>query len=149
MATRRSVATLWSIVTMRMRSSLCAVVMLLTACHSGEYSSHVDSTIEPPFATVAEAGTHFNNRYRTLASEYDELRRARIEAYALRDSASRHNALLRNDAACHAFERELRTTDSAWQATAQWYLMQRNGSFTEFCTARGIDSTAVIAKLTR
>lgn len=148
MATQRSVATLWSVVTMRMRSSLCAVVMLLTACHSGEDGSHVEST-KPPFATVVEAGTHFNNRYRALASEYDELRRARIEAYALRDSASRHNALLRNDAACLAFERELRATDSAWQATARWYLMQRNGSFTEFCTARGIDSTAVIAKLTR
>jgi hypothetical protein len=131
-----------------LRSSIIAALALVVVGCVGN-SDATDSSVASHFESPEVEGSRYRETFATLDKEYNTLAVERHEAYMLRDSVSRAEALLTNSRAAEKHRERLRRTDSAWLSTARHFYDRGDGGFTTLAEEFGSDSITLARRLLR
>ena len=131
-----------------LRSSIFAAIALVAVGCVGN-SDATDSSVASHFESPEVEGGRYREAFVALDKEYNTLAVERCEAYMLRDSASRAEALLTNSRAAEEHRERLRLTDSAWLSTARHFYDRGDGGFTALAEEFGSDSVTLARRLLR
>ncbi|MBP3432438.1 MAG: hypothetical protein J6K40_01755 [Alistipes sp.] len=131
-----------------LRSSIFAAIALVAVGCVGN-SDATDSSVASHFESPEVEGGRYREACVALDKEYNTLAVERCEAYMLRDSASRAEALLTNSRAAEEHRERLRLTDSAWLSTARHFYDRGDGGFTALAEKFGSDSITLARRLLR
>ena len=112
-------------------------------------SDATEGSVASHFESPEVEGGRYREAFATLDKEYNTLAVERCEAYMLRDSASRAEALLTNSRAAEEHRERLRLTDSAWLSTARHFYDRGDGGFTALAEEFGTDSVTLARRLLR
>lgn len=131
-----------------LRSSIIVALALVAVGCVGN-SDATDSSVASHFESPEVEGGRYREAFVALDKEYNALAVERREAYMLRDSASRAEALLTNNRAAEEHRERLRRTDSAWLSTARHFYDRGDGGFTVLAEEFGSDSVTLARRLLR
>ena len=131
-----------------LRSSIIVALALVAVGCVGN-SDATDSPVASHFESPEVDGGRYREAFASLDKEYNSLAVERREAYMLRDSASRAEALLTNSRAAEEHRERLRLTDSAWLSTARHFYDRGDGGFTVLAEEFGSDSVTLARRLLR
>lgn len=131
-----------------MRSSIIATLALVAVGCMGN-SDATEESVASHFESPEVEGRHYREAFVALDKEYNILAARRHEAYMLRDSVSRAEALLANDRASVEHSERLRLMDSAWLVAARHFYEAGDGGFTTLAEEFGSDSVALARRLLR
>lgn len=128
-------------------STILALALVVVGCQQN--SDATDSSVASHFESPEVEGRRYREAFTDLDEEYCALAERRREAYMLRDSARRSEALALSDSEALHHSEVLRHTDSAWLATARHFYMLGDGSFTRLCDSYSTDSASLSTRLLR
>lgn len=131
-----------------LRSSIVAALACVAVGCVGN-SDATESSVASHFESPEVEGGCYREAFVALDKEYNALAVERCEAYMLRDSASRAEALLANNRAADEHSERLRCTDSAWLSTARHFYDRGDGGFTALAEEFGSDSITLARRLLR
>ncbi len=131
-----------------LRSSIFVALALVAVGCMGN-SDATEGSVASHFESPEAEGGRYREAFAALDKEYNTLSVERREAYMLRDSASRAEALIANNRATKEHRERLRLTDSAWLVAARHFYDRGDGGFTTLAEEFGTDSVALARRLLR